>query len=69
MAKDTTLTTQAKPIARLYVVNGEGDNAHWLPVGAAWRHSDGKGYNLTLDALPKNGRIVMRRIKENGGQQ
>ena len=69
MAKNTTSPTHAKPLARLYVVKGEGDNAHWLPVGAAWRHSDGKGYNLTLDALPTDGRLVMRRITENGGQQ
>jgi len=44
----------------VYVVEGEGDNAFWTKVGAAWQHQDGKGFNITLSALPLNGRLVVR---------
>ncbi len=36
-----------KPFA-VYVVEGEGDNAYWTKIGAAWRHDDGKGFNINL---------------------
>ena len=65
MAKTTKEAEKgAKPIARLYVVTGEGEGAFWQQIGAAWRHQDGKGYSLMLDALPVGGKIVMRRIGE-----
>lgn len=61
----TTETTQAKkPTHRIYIVTGEGENAHWNPVAAAWAHKDGNGFNMTFDVLPLKGRIVMRKIKE-----
>jgi hypothetical protein len=47
----------------VFVVDGEGDNAFWTKVGAAWPHEDGKGFNLTLTALPVNGRLVIREPK------
>ena len=47
----------------VYVVEGEGDNAFWTKVGAAWQHQDGKGFNITLSALPLNGRLVVREPK------
>ena len=36
----------------------------WLKIGAAFEHKDGKGYNLTLQALPTDGRLVLREYKE-----
>jgi hypothetical protein len=51
-----------KPYA-VYVVEGEGDKAYWTKIGAAWSHQDGKGFNLTLSALPLNGRLVVREPK------
>ncbi len=32
----------------------------WTEVGAVWPHKDGKGYSITLRALPVNGRLVLR---------
>ncbi|RZI38709.1 hypothetical protein EGT07_32820 [Herbaspirillum sp. HC18] len=52
--------TQKKPSHAVYVVEGEGDNAFWTKIGAAWEHQDGKGLNITLSALPLNGRLVIR---------
>ncbi|GAA0022825.1 hypothetical protein IVB36_01390 [Bradyrhizobium sp. 35] len=47
----------------VYVVEGEGDNAFWTKIGAAWEHQDGKGFNIQLSCLPLNGRLVIREPK------
>ncbi len=61
-----------KPTHRLYRVQGEGSAAIWTPIGAAWPNKDGMGFNLSCDAMPLTGRIVMRTITERaepgGGQ-
>ena len=44
-------------------VKGEGRNAFWLRIGAAWMHEDGEGMNIRLDALPLNDRLVLRKPK------
>ncbi|KRB18266.1 hypothetical protein ASD99_31035 [Mesorhizobium sp. Root695] len=52
-----------RPSHEVYVVEGEGDKTHWTKVGAAWPHDDGEGFNITLSALPLNGRLVIRKPK------
>jgi len=54
-----------KPTHNIYHVRDgkEEDQAYWTKVGAAWVNKDGKGYNLTLDLLPTNGKLVMREIE------
>ena len=63
----------SKPTHRLYRVVGDGESASWTPIGAAWPNKDGMGFSLSCDAVPLQGRIVMRAITErteaNGGQQ
>lgn len=49
-----------KPTHRLYRVVGEGKSAIWTPIGAAWPNQDGKGFNISCDAVPLQGRIVLR---------
>lgn len=49
-----------RPAFRLYTVTGENDQTRWTDIGVAWRTRDGKGFTLSLNALPLNGRIVMR---------
>jgi hypothetical protein len=39
---------------------GIDKKARWLEIGAAWPNADGKGFNITLDAVPVNGRITLR---------
>lgn len=58
-----------KPTHRLYRVIGEGDQSSWTPIGAAWPNKDGAGFNISRDAVPLQGRIVMRAITEKGAQQ
>ncbi len=52
--------TARRPDLRAYTVRGEGDSAYWLPVGAAWSHNDGKGLTVRLEALPLDGKLVLR---------
>src|ERR1019366_909931 len=42
------------------VVKREGQDDFWLNIGAAFMHQDGDGYNIMLQALPLNGKIVLR---------
>lgn len=57
---DSNATTANRPGFRLYSVTGEGDAARWTDIGVAWATRDGKGFTLNLNALPLNGRVVMR---------
>ena len=46
------------------VVKREGQDDYWLNIGAAFMHQDGDGYNVVLQALPINGKIVLRPPKD-----
>lgn len=59
----TTQTSNKRPSHEVFVVEGEGDKAKWIRVGAAWRHDDGEGFSINLSALPINGRLVVRQPK------
>jgi hypothetical protein len=55
------------------VIKREGqDQDFWLAIGAAFMHQDGDGYNIVLQALPIDGKIVLRLPKADddttGGQ-
>ena len=56
----------AKPPFRAFTVSkkGEGQNDFWTQIGAAFPHHDGLGFNVLLQALPIDGRIVLRPAKE-----
>ncbi len=47
---------------RVYTVanRGEGKEDYWLNIGAAFPHKDGKGFNVVLQALPVDGKLVLR---------
>ena len=52
--------TTNSPAFMLYRVDGNGPDARWTKIGAAWPNRDGKGFNILCDAVPLQGRIVMR---------
>jgi hypothetical protein len=54
------INSNNRPTHRLYTVSGENDNARWTDIGVAFATRDGKGFTLCLNALPLNGRVVMR---------
>lgn len=57
-----------KPTHRLYRVLGDGPDASWTPIGAAWPHKDGQGFAVSCDAVPLQGRLVLRVITERAEQ-
>ena len=42
----------------------EDGKGFWTRIGAAWPHSDGKGFNISLDSIPLDGRVVIRVLSE-----
>ena len=50
-----------KPTFIAYSVkNREGKKAIWTKIGAAWPHKSEPGFSIELEALPVDGRIVLR---------
>ena len=61
---ESTREPRPRPSHRVYQVTGQGKNAYWREIGAAWPNKDGRGFNISYHALPLRGRIVMRRIRD-----
>ena len=56
----------AAPTHRVYtVLRREGQDDYWLNIGLAFPHKDGSGFNIVLQALPLDGKIVCREITED----
>ena len=53
------MTQPKKPTFIAYAVTGEGKQAFWTRIGFARHHQHGEGFNIELNALPVNGRIVL----------
>jgi hypothetical protein len=52
-----------QPTHRAYsVIKREGQDDYWLNLGLAFPHKDGKGFNVMLQALPLDGKIVCREL-------
>lgn len=51
---------QNSPAFMLWCVEGDGKDARWTRIGAAWLHQDGKGFNMRCNAIPLQGRLVAR---------
>jgi hypothetical protein len=41
-----------------------GGKGFWTPIGAAWAHDDGNGFNIQIDVMPLDGKIVLRTPKD-----
>ncbi len=52
-----------KPTHNVYTVSGEGENAIWKKVGAAWSHKDQKGLTQKLSILGLETKLVIREVK------
>ncbi len=53
-----------KPSHIAYQVRENGDKAFFNNIGAAFEHKDGKGYNISLDAMPVDGKVTLRTFEE-----
>jgi len=59
--------TNSAPTHNVFTVEdrGKDEDPFWLKIGAAWAHKDGKGFNITLSALPLDNRLVLREPTED----
>jgi hypothetical protein len=63
-----------QPMYRAYsVIKREGQDDFWLPIGTAFAHHDGVGFNVILQALPIPAgdspyKIVLRPLKTDDEQ-
>jgi hypothetical protein len=52
-----------QPTHRVYsVIKRDGQDDYWLNIGIVFPHKDGKGFNVMLQALPLDGKIVCREV-------
>ncbi len=55
-----------QPTHRVYsVIRREGQDDFWLNLGIVFSHGDGKGFNIMLQALPIDGKLVCREIADD----
>ncbi len=55
-----------QPTHRAYsVIRREGQDDFWLNLGLVFPHKDGGGFNIMLQALPLDGKIVCREISDD----
>ena len=60
----------ATPTHRAYsVIRREGQDDYWLNLGLVFPHKDGNGFNLILQALPLDGKIVCREVTEEAPEE
>ena len=38
----------------------QGGEAIWTRIGSAWQHADGNGFNVQIETVPLDGRIILR---------
>ena len=61
------VTETKRPDLAAYVVRDREDKkSNWREIGVAFKHKDGKGLDLLLDAMPVSGRVVLRDIEDKG---
>ena len=55
------MAEEKKPLFRVYTLcPREHDKPYWLNIGMAFQHKDGKGWNLMLQALPLDDKLIIR---------
>lgn len=57
-------TSKAPSFEAFQVKDGKSGEAYFTRVGAAFAHKDGQGHTVALDAIPVDGRIVLRSPKD-----
>lgn len=63
------MSTGQKPshyayLVKNYTATDGKEKARWTQIGTAWPHADNAGFDVTLDVVPLDGRIVVRTPKE-----
>ena len=59
-----------QPSHRAYsVIRREGQDDYWLNIGLVFPHKDETGFNIMLQALPLDGKIVCRELVDEDDDQ
>jgi hypothetical protein len=60
---DQTVASKAPThsVSQVRNINGK---SYWTRIGSAWAHKNGTGFNIQLDAVPLDGRLVVSAIPE-----
>jgi hypothetical protein len=53
-------STSKAPSHIAYQVREGKNDSFWTRIGVAWATRDGKGYTIQLNAVPLDGKIVLR---------
>jgi hypothetical protein len=73
MSNESSSNTKSKgknPSHIAYQVRDRaGQKAIFTRIGAAWPNADGKGFNIELDAHPRDGKITLRLAEEKEEQK
>jgi hypothetical protein len=65
MSNETNTEAKKTPSHIAYQVRDrEGKKAFWTRIGSAWPNNDGLGFNIQLESVPLDGRIVLRVASE-----
>ncbi|MEL6171494.1 MAG: hypothetical protein AAFR02_05705 [Pseudomonadota bacterium] len=69
--KSETTPSLKKPFMLAYAVKpiGDGKKSIWTKIGAAWAHKDDQGYEVRMEAVPLDGRLVLRTVQEADADQ
>ena len=41
------------------------NKSYWSKIAVAWAHKDGQGFNVQMDAMPVDGKLVLRTVPED----
>ena len=66
MTTNTKQTTTSKAPSHIayHVKDGNSGKGFCTPIGAAWAHADGNGFNIQIDVMPLDGQIKLRVASE-----
>jgi hypothetical protein len=56
---NTETTSSKAPTHIAHQARGQGEKKFWTRIGAAWPTKSGDGFNIQLDVVPLDGRIVL----------
>ena len=65
---DNAAASKAPTHIAYHVRDGKGDKGFFTRIGAAWPHKDTKGFNIQIDVMPLDGKIVLRLATEKKEQ-
>ena len=55
-----------QPLFRAFTIIQRDDKPFWLNIGVAFMHKDDQGLNIILQALPLDGKLVLRPFEAQG---